>query len=1836
MREYEELRVRVRPVGGDRHLVAAGGPACAAEVREVPAERAARLGERWARLVASELGADFPEGRDPSSVTARELGREVYELLFGDALRACLGEAMDRAAHARPSRGLRVRFDLPPELRELPVEVLCAPPREPHQNMGLDRRVSLVRTLPGQPLGPRLPAPGDPPSRIRLVVAVASPDPLPALDAAASEIEELRRVLPDVKVQTVVVEHAGLRDLEAELAACRDQPTALLLIAHGAYDHEQRAGQVCLETEDGAPDWVPAGQLAGVLLKAPQLRLAALNICAGGNSSLVEPFSGVAQALVAGGLPAVVAMRGRFTDKSAGRFSPVLLSHLAGNATVDEAVSAARTGIAHLSGHTAIEWATPALFLHEECRHGWLFKARVVRDEHEGYVDPVHEGAEALRTVESPVGNVGSSDVIAAVRHLRTLGRWDQVLGMLRMDTAQYESEQDWLREEARFERAWPATHDLCALLAASADARTLRRELDALRADLTPDPLGCLADEVAARHRAELAESAERATASGAWRTASTACAELLAARPDDPELRARAHYVEGRIAEEADDWAGAATAYAKCAGTATGAMGAASGTGGAGEAGPTGPAGPAGFADVAARAAYARGRVAAGEGSWSRAREEFGAAAKDGLPEDGWLNYAVGRTAAAARDWRAAAEALAADPGFADAADWLPWVRGRLAAEQGDWERALEALADAAARGHACEPWLGEAVTRVHASAVEAEEAGDWPRAAARFAALPTGHRDAEARRRYAEGRVAEARGDWTGAARAYETSGHADARLLRTYALSRALEEREEWGRAADHLAQLPPHLRDVADRRLYVRGRAADRDADWAGVIEEFGRLPDTYADGDVGARRRHARARIAEAAGDWETVLSLVAGLPDEDRGGAVALLRAKATAKGAESSGDWPRAHEICAAALRAPGTAEAGAAREELAVLGRYARGRALEAEGRWEEALGAFLELPEEWADAPVRAGYARARLAEETAGPDGDAEVWCRVGEEYAALPRDFGDVTARIAYVRARQAEAEGDWEGAARRAEALGETLDGALGEAWGAPGIAAYARGRTAEARQDWPRAAEHYGACAGRRDAAERLAYARGRVLEADGRWSAAVAAYRRAGGPHDRAGVRTRRLQRLLERVPWADGLPCAPLVCDPCALRDPTYPYLALRDAGVDPGAPWSVVRDATYTLMERRTAMTWQERMAWKQLQHPAQRLLLDAMLYRLHDPGTLRERLAELSPDDADDGAGLPEALCRDLPRDAPLLLLLARGREAAVAEWEARLREAPGDMDVLHGLAVARLWQAKELEESGAWEHAVVAWRYAVAYWAALLADDAHWERWRQERAACYGRGAGPEDIARLRWKLGQHLSDEFAAYGQRHADADRPGQARAYWELGDALEAELGGARQLGELGGLPVAGAGGAGGRLACGPAYLRLLELGPRLGELAARLDGTVRRGEEPGESALRELRVAFSELSTAFALFGMHKFDEALRALPEPREMRDLPEDCAGPGAAPDREAHLRECGHCAGFLRRNPAYLHLPGRAARLLQDTVDLAVQTRLALARTALASGGSRRALEEWRAAVRTSRLAGMQTRTKASVVRMALGRAKALAEAEGVQRGAGLDEAVELVEGVLALGPFDRESLFQLRTRMSKLLSARGVWRGNRCEHFGLVPDFEAAEVDLRRALEHYPESLSARDNLARALVFTLGERRSGISGKLPVLLEALGILDTGLRDAPVSSDFLSTLREALETLEWLLVAEFEPEDFTRMMRDISEEPVPEEGAETRMADWARELAATAEERVRAGEPLRGLHYLIRATRADAGNAAIRRALIAGVERWRDEESGGAGNDS
>ncbi|MFD0507344.1 hypothetical protein ACFQ0G_40550 [Streptomyces chiangmaiensis] len=125
MQRYEELRIRIRRTAPGRYLALASGSACAVGMLVCEEGESARLRTELDRLIGVELG-NLPRGRTRVERAVPELGRRLYELLFPEPLSQCFKEALEQAQN-RGMR-LRLRFDLPPELQELPIEVLTSPP----------------------------------------------------------------------------------------------------------------------------------------------------------------------------------------------------------------------------------------------------------------------------------------------------------------------------------------------------------------------------------------------------------------------------------------------------------------------------------------------------------------------------------------------------------------------------------------------------------------------------------------------------------------------------------------------------------------------------------------------------------------------------------------------------------------------------------------------------------------------------------------------------------------------------------------------------------------------------------------------------------------------------------------------------------------------------------------------------------------------------------------------------------------------------------------------------------------------------------------------------------------------------------------------------------------------------------------------------------------------------------------------------------------------------------------------------------------------------------------------------------------------------------------------------------------------------------------------------------------------------------------------------------------------------------------------------------------------------------------------------------------------------
>ena len=1676
--EYEELRIRAWPIGNGRQFVLANGAFPATAVVRLPREpleyrvaMEALLAEAFRQVVsASPLTA---------AERARSLGRELFATFFPDGVSRALLDTYGLTE--RRGLRLRLRFDLDGELRHVPLELLEAPEHSPLGSLAA-RGISIVRSLPWIAGQRRIPQASDKPAKLKLLVVVASPTDMASIEAN-DEIESIRALIGRLKVVELrllgrnTADGAGLPTLTEVQRFCGNQqgPCAVLVLAHGAYDAQQRQPVVYLENENGTARAVPANVLANALVQASGLRLALLNLCRGAQAVPGEPFFGVAQALYALGVPAVVAMQYEVSVTGAAAFSPPFLKALLENKAVDDGVASGRAEL--LAQETAIEYATPCVYLDPRCGHGWIFKVtnqgRIPLEPTDflNYeVVPGRSRKDYLSvndTASAKLEELGPVEVIAALRHLRSCAQWERAAELAR-DLHMFspeDLERQQLLLETELERVIDETARVCAALAADepAEARERLQDLDGTLRSRLDGAAG------------ELGETA-----------IALLCAPLR---------------------QEIDDHE--------------------------------------------AHAALARAREFATRREWHAASELF----------------------------RQVKKQRPADAGI-DAA--LQHAEGRWHLGEGRFAAAATAL-----RGVTSTDWPEATLHCRYAEARAAEDEGRWREAEVAYADLPTDViSDAKPRRLWAAARVALADRSWRDARRCFTQ-------------LCRCSDSPYDEG--------------SVLERRRYATGRdAADR-RHWILVVRAFGPLDDADFEGQIGRHRRHARARIARARGEWARVGEELREVP-KDFLDAV-RLRAYAQGRLCEAQGEWARA-----AALYATLDGD-----EDVALRGPYARARAAASAGDWAEAadvfaaLAAEADLPAEFAVVRAHAPYAAGRLAEER-------EDWAAAGSAFEACG-SFDDAPLRRCRALALLAEAAEDWramhDALAQEPTALDE--EAARTDHMGLSTMRAYATAKQLESAGEFARAAEAYARSAGYRDAADRHVYTRGLVTESAGAWRVALALYERL--PAGFAGVASRsaRLRQLLDALPWVDEVLGTLLVADPWAARVGLSPYAALRAGGIGPDATMAAVQDASFALMENQ-ALTPEAREAWDRLRSLPERLAVDAFLYPVQDDEALRVALADLEPGRPRE---LLDALVRQVPSDAPLLLLLGGRSDRALTAWDACLTEAPAEAAVAHAVAVAHLWRAREREVAGADEHAELSWRKAIACFGLVLGDDAYWEKWRRARAACYGQVVTQGDITRLRARVSRDLLSSLSRQADDHASAGRPERAETFRRLALELEVELEGQRLLAQDGA----------NRLvidrertiACGLGYVRQMSLGLPLATLVRGVSERARQEEpdevvdepEPAAAASAEststgldvaalLRCVFSDLAAAVILLDRQQPDEAIRALPVAwqRPLREVVAGCPGPvdGKWVD---HLAGCKECEAWAWHNPAYLSLPRRAARYQMDAVALAVRAHLDAATTALVEARFADALARWRAAVDASRHVGTQVRTKRALARIVIGRSRALGRTVGPQRGEQLTHALDLLHEAHQLVGSAAHGL--LAPTQAELLTDRGVWYGYGC-HPWEAPDLEKAATDLRQAIALTPDSLLARDNLARALIFDATNKHQGglTSAPFRLMAEALDVLLDSLRRLGSPRQLVKLLHDALDEIEEWALADLPADKLTERIANTAP------GGGGAWSTASVELAVTAAiTQLSSGDAAGAMMTLIPPARVVPGDARIWQTL-------------------
>ena len=309
---------------------------------------------------------DAAENLLPSAQDAKQVGQELYALLFNSHIRPCLDRSL-QSVNAQRREGLRFLINTTeaPDLARLPWEFLYSP--EQDDFLFSNQMTPLIRWLDVDQPPPTLAI--EPP--LRLLMAVAAPQNRPDL-RIGDEIAHLEDALGDLaaegRVNVVRLDHATLEGLDDALL--REKPHVLHFIGHG--DFAANEGVVVLESQTSPGEADPiSGRRLGVLLRnhIGYLRFVFLNSCLGAATSRRDPFGGVAQSLIRRGIPAVIAMQFPIPDRVAAALARHFYRYLAAGLPVDAALTSARAFL-FARGHE-VEWGAPTL--HMRTPDGRLF-----------------------------------------------------------------------------------------------------------------------------------------------------------------------------------------------------------------------------------------------------------------------------------------------------------------------------------------------------------------------------------------------------------------------------------------------------------------------------------------------------------------------------------------------------------------------------------------------------------------------------------------------------------------------------------------------------------------------------------------------------------------------------------------------------------------------------------------------------------------------------------------------------------------------------------------------------------------------------------------------------------------------------------------------------------------------------------------------------------------------------------------------------------------------------------------------------------------------------------------------------------------------------------------------------------------------------------------------------------------------------------------------------------------------------------------------------------------------------------------------------------------------
>ncbi len=313
-------------------------------------------GKRWQTIIKTdEILKNYTNkniGKMPAERDLQEFGEVLFETLFPGAVR----RLYDTARSLQRSERLNVILTSTiPWVADKPWEFAYDPVRKTAlatEELHFVRNV--MTAVPAEIIDDR--------QRLRILVASAQPVRLGQLSIEEEETVIRRGFEPlcDAGLAHVeVLARATPASLHGYIAT--GNFSVVHFIGHGEYDAASDKGFLIFQDDQGN-SYPVNDRSAKEIFCGRGLRLVFLNACQTGQGGRADFNSGVAPALVAGGVPMVVANQYSVLDASATFFAQHFYWSLAQGMSVGEAAREARIAVNYSLSRESIDWAVPVLY----------------------------------------------------------------------------------------------------------------------------------------------------------------------------------------------------------------------------------------------------------------------------------------------------------------------------------------------------------------------------------------------------------------------------------------------------------------------------------------------------------------------------------------------------------------------------------------------------------------------------------------------------------------------------------------------------------------------------------------------------------------------------------------------------------------------------------------------------------------------------------------------------------------------------------------------------------------------------------------------------------------------------------------------------------------------------------------------------------------------------------------------------------------------------------------------------------------------------------------------------------------------------------------------------------------------------------------------------------------------------------------------------------------------------------------------------------------------------------------------------------------------------------